>query len=526
MVVDQEVSEVPRPPASARLAAAVEGLHTRGRVIAVAVIAATGFCLVVNASWTPSPDAALYLALGESLARGEGYSFNGTPHTFVPPGYPALVGAVAGVFGPGFVAYRVLMALVGMLTAVLGYALAVRLCGRDGGLLVGGLFAVNHVLLENSALTLADVPFAFAVLVALHALLTAARSRRRVFWTVMAGVISGASALVRVNGLGVAPAGAFFLWCTWRNVSKGRRTAMLGVYLVAAYAPALAWEWWKASFPVSFSEAGYLHMVAGRALEYQLRLMGTALWGYVGETGYAMTGLALKTGALEFIVPLIALWGAVAAWRGGERLLVPLTLVQYAGLLMSPAGSRYLIMLLPALYLFFGLGVLDVLGRTSWAERSGRLLVGCCAVLALLNAGHNAKTVYYARTALQANGAESERGLPFFSAARLLAAEAPDTVVLATHPRIIHYLSGRRTIPLVRSGVPDHQAFVQDGELIEALISRNNPGFLFVDRKNAAQFVATLEAVRRLGLHMEEIPISDPFHRFGLFRIGLQRSPG
>jgi hypothetical protein len=417
------------------------------------------------------------------------------------------------------------MALLGMLTAVVGFALAVRLCGRDGGLLVGGLFAVNHVLLENSALTLADVPFALAVLVALHALLTAAGSRNRVLWTIAAGLLSGASALVRVNGLGVPPAGAFFLWCAWPDVSKGRRSALIVAFLVAAYAPALAWESWKASFPVSFSEAGYLHMVAGRGLDYQARLVASALWGYVAETSYAITGVALKTGVLELIAPLIALWGGIAAWRGGERLLVPLTVVQFSGLLLSPAGSRYLIMLIPALYIFLGLGILHAVRSAGWAAQTGRVLVGCFAVLAVLNVGHNVKTVYQARTALEVNGPESERSLPFFSAARRIAAEAPDAVVLATHPRIIHYLSGCRTVPLVRSGVPDHQAFVQDATQIEALISRSNAGFLFVDRKNAAQFAATMEAVRRLGLELEEIPIADPAKRFGLFRIVRPKSP-
>jgi len=490
----------------------------------VAVIAAAGFCLVVNASWTATPDAALYLALGESLAEGQGYTFDGVPHTFVPPGYPALVAAVAGVFGRGFFEYRALMAVLGILTALVGYTLAVRLCGRDGGLLVGGLFALNHVLLENSALTLADVPFALSVLVALHALLTAAGSTNRVLWSLGAGILCGACALIRVNGLGVPLAGAFFLWCSWPNVARGRRAGLIAIFLVTAYAPALVWEWWKASFPVAFSEAGYGHMVFNRALDYQVRLMASALWGYVAESSYAITGVALKTGVLEFLAPLLVLWGGVVAWRGGERLLVPLAVIQFGGLLLSPAGSRYLIMLIPALYIFLALGTLAATRRVGWADRSGRVLIGCFTVLALLNVGHNVKTVYLARTALEANGPESERSLPFFSAAGHLAAEAPNAVVLATHPRIIHYLSGRKAVPLVRSGVPDHEAFVQDSALIEELISRTNPGFLFADRKNAAQFAATLEAVRRLGLKLEEIPIADPTARFGLFKFGRGKS--
>jgi len=129
------------------LADALKGLHTPGRVVALAALAVLSFGLVINSSWKATPDSALYLELGESLAHGRGYMFNGEPHTYVPPGFPALVAASSWIFGDGFLTYRILMAIMGLLAAGAGYLLIRRLCGPDVGLLVGGLFAVNHDLL-------------------------------------------------------------------------------------------------------------------------------------------------------------------------------------------------------------------------------------------------------------------------------------------------------------------------------------------------------------------------------------------
>ncbi len=55
------------------------------------------------------------------------------------------------------------------------------------------------------------------------------------------------------------------------------------------------------------------------------------LMGYVPETSFALTGVSLKTGFLELFVPLLTAFGAVQAFRKGERLLFPLTVIQFCG---------------------------------------------------------------------------------------------------------------------------------------------------------------------------------------------------
>ena len=53
---------------------------------------------------------------------------------------------------------------------------------------------------------------------------------------------------------------------------------------------------------------------------------------------YALTGVSIKGVLLEFVVPALVLLGWVTALKQGERLLVPLTAIESAGLLLSSAG--------------------------------------------------------------------------------------------------------------------------------------------------------------------------------------------
>jgi hypothetical protein len=304
---------------------------------------------------------------------------------------------------------------------------------------------------------------------------------------------------------------------------------LLALFLLLAFAPAGLWELWKTSFPASFSEGSYVGAISGRRLSTQLLIMLEALRGYIPETSYAMTGVVLKTGFLEFLAPLLAVLGAVTAWRNGDRLLVPLAVVQYAGFLLSPAGSRYLIVLIPALYLFLALGILTVwrwtYGRISTPRARAKVLVGFFAFLALLNIGHNLKTIALARSAIESNGAETERRLPFYAAARWLKANAPRAVVLTTHPRIIHYLSDCPTVTLVRSGFPEHEVWVKDSRLLRRLIAQRSPQFLFVDSKQATLFERAADAIHGLGMKLREVPLGLPSGRYHLYRIVLTDGP-
>jgi hypothetical protein len=283
---------------------------------------------------------------------------------------------------------------------------------------------------------------------------------------------------------------------------------------------------YKTTFPRSFTEGTYAGAVSGRSLEDQTAVIFDAMWNYVSETGYALTGVVIKGALLEFIVPLLLIIGFIAALRSRESLLVPLTLIQFAGLMLSSAGSRYLIFLIPGLYVFLALGLLKVFRlRNRLSPDKIRkipgdrvLLVSSFLILGFLNVGHNVKTVYQCRTALETNGAESERRLPFFEAARRLKAEAPYDVVMTMQPRVIHYLSGCPTVELYRSGVSDAPE-VESVKTVKCLIAGRNPGYLFSDSKDSDFYEAVMKGILESGLTPEEIPLKSGSKRFRLWRL-------
>jgi hypothetical protein len=505
------------------------GIPSPGRKILLAALVVASFCLIVNSSWNATPDSALYLSLGESLARGEGYVFNGDQHTLVPPGLPMMLAPVARFCEAPFLCYRGFMALMGLLAAGATYLFLLRLCGPGIAFVVGGAFALNHTLLHNSTFILADVPFALFTALALNGALSAVSGRNLALRVIVAGLLVSALPLIRINGLGVAPAVALYMACAWNDRPWGKRFLYIALFLVLAYTPFFTWQAWKASFVVSASEGTYLSAVVDRRLWDQIRMIAFAFRDYFPETSYALTGLDIRTKFLEFFPPLFVIWGMIVSFKRGDRLLVPLTVIQFCGLLLSTAGDRYLLFLLPALYLFLAVGIMDAGQRV--AERypkfpaPTKLLATSFVLLTLFNVGHNLVSIVHARTALEANGAESDRSLPYFTAARWLKEHDPNALILTTHSRVIHYLSGCRTIALVRSGVPDHEVWVNDESLARDLLVKKRPQYIFADYKDARLYSQVFAAVTDLGLSVQEItPAGSPL-RYSLFRINW-KTPG
>jgi hypothetical protein len=507
-------------PAFAEMAESLKGVYSRGRLIAVLILAVIGFCLIVNSSWNATPDSALYLSLGESIFRGEGYVFNGEPHTFVPPGLPLIIAGTARLFGADFFSYRTLMALTGFLTAIFGFLLVARVGGRDIAVLVGSVFVLNYALLYNSTFILADVPFAFFTFIALHGVLSAKDCPTYALLAVSAALMA-IPCLIRINGIAIPFAAAVFFFSAWKDLSKSERLIKTLFFLILSIVPFVLWQYWKASFPVSESEGTYLNAVAGRQWSDQVRVIVTALIEYFPESNLALTGISVKTGLLEVPIPLLTLFGMVQAYRKGERLFVLLTILQFCGLVLTSAGTRYIIFLLPGLFLFLALGIFETTKLVR--QRYGfpapeRVLIIAFLVFGALNLGHNMAVVWEARHPLEKGGAQNDRSSAFFSAARWLKANAPDAIVLTSRPRIIHYLSGCRTVSLVRSGVPDHEIYLDTLDRLRQVTESGAPDFLYSDAKDLQYHNTIIRGLNSLGLDAEKIPEASS-ERYLLFRI-------
>ncbi len=113
----------PRAPPPLSTTGSLDGVAERlGKVrnYAVALIVAW-FALAVSPAWLPTPDSALYLMLGRSIAQGHGYALDGHPHAYVPPGFPYMLAALERVGLGSMLCLNAAMALIGLASVWMSY---------------------------------------------------------------------------------------------------------------------------------------------------------------------------------------------------------------------------------------------------------------------------------------------------------------------------------------------------------------------------------------------------------------------
>jgi 4-amino-4-deoxy-L-arabinose transferase-like glycosyltransferase len=126
----------------------------------------------------------------------------GGPSAFRPPGYPMLLGAVYAVAGqeaPGI--GRLVGAFLGTISVALIGLIAARLWGRRVGMCAAVIAAIAPPLVVLSTALVSEALFVPIVLAATATAIEARRAERPARWVVATGVLVGAAALTRTNGL-------------------------------------------------------------------------------------------------------------------------------------------------------------------------------------------------------------------------------------------------------------------------------------------------------------------------------------
>jgi hypothetical protein len=228
--------------------------------------------------WRFLSDSFLYVGVGESLADGRGYEFNGHPHVFCPPGLPALIAIIESVAGRWVLGFNLIGTISGIGAMALTYCLLRGEKGLGAGsreaaegsgiypshvssrlpIAVAALTGVNAVLILHENYVLSDVPTLCLVLAALIALKRFLEAEAFCWrYALAASTVAGMAVMMRVAAvplLGAVCIGLFarkdslrlpdalksfvaaapgtvmtlawFLWC-WANHPRG---AAFGVY--------------------------------------------------------------------------------------------------------------------------------------------------------------------------------------------------------------------------------------------------------------------------------------------------------
>jgi hypothetical protein len=180
--------------------------------------------------------------------------------------------------------------------------------------------------------------------------------------------------------------------------------------------------------------------------------------------------------------------------------------------------------MIPGLLIMFFLG-LELIGNYlksgSYIRLSiKQLLIYAAILLMITNFSANILTWYQCRFPAEHGGAQTKRSKPYFKAARWLKENDPSAKVMTTRSRIIHYLSGCKTVALLRSGFPEQEIWVDEESKLKELYNRTRPDYLFTDQKDAKLYNTAIRAIESTGAQLVEIGEADYNDRFALYKIG------
>jgi 4-amino-4-deoxy-L-arabinose transferase-like glycosyltransferase len=161
----------------------------------------------------PVLDGETYYWAARALADGEGWAER---VYWQPPGYPYFLAAILRVAGPGFLAPRLVQALLGALTAALTCAIGTRVFGRAVGIAAGFAVALYGVLIYYDGELLAPSLAICLQMATLYCAVRAPTERGGRGW-LAAGLLGGLTAVVNAPALVLLPilAIAARRWAAW-----------------------------------------------------------------------------------------------------------------------------------------------------------------------------------------------------------------------------------------------------------------------------------------------------------------------
>ena len=465
----------------------------RRRLWLVGAVVAVVYLAGVPVQWLPTPDSALYLGLGRSLAEGEGYRFNGEACTTVTPGLPWILAGIRTVFGEGSAAPTVFIVLCALGALVLIYRWIDLLEGGSVALAVVLATALTAGLYHNAHRILTDVPSVtifWGILYALWRYRTGSAG-----WLLLVGLLTAVAITVRVPSIVLlAPLGAGAVLdrlpkAPRRKAWAGGATVLVTTVLLTLAFYAIAQSSADSSLYYVTSTTRRLPADATTTLLLPVRTVAY-LTVAVAEMLMAQDGWSALVPAAAFLVLVVV--GLGVYWKQGLR-SVTVAIVLYLGALSWTSTPevgmrlRYLLPIQPLLLLAALKGterLLHVLfGRLDEAARK-KLLLRTAAVFTGIVIAFNAPKIareafYYSALSYTDRYYDTLRGGDFvdhYPVAELLEKSCPPSQRVGTFEfSILHYLSRRTTVQLPMGDDPEHP----DAAVVMAFMD-DHPDIAFV----------------------------------------------
>jgi hypothetical protein len=332
--------------------------------------------------WRFTPDSALYVGLGESLAAGRGYVFNGATNVHAFPVFPLLLAPFLHLFGRDFAALNLLVRIFVVGSVPLVFLVLARrshprtalpLLAATAGVLSPAYFEWGTFLLTEPLFFL----LSFALLLLLDTQSESrGGSRARIVGIAVLTVLTYATRPIAI----AAPAAWWVLsaWGRWRRRSPDRARELIRSSIVMALMALCALTTWLIQRVVG--EYGYATEFAEHAGAWRVDDVGEWFRRAGVETAYIFFTTRAASPWLGLAPAVFVVIGWAGAARRGVRLLDIYLLFYLLVLAATPYfQDRYLAPVVPLLFYYSFSGV------ESLCRRAGpRLVTVVFAVSAVL----------------------------------------------------------------------------------------------------------------------------------------------
>jgi len=465
------------------------------------------YLLGINPWWRFQRDSAIYMALGRSLAEGEGYVENYRFHTMYPPGFPAMLALLDITFGApeklagGFLPMNVLVTVLG-LASIVFFALLLRELRLPGilALLVLLFWGVSRTLYYYSAHIMSDVPYTACAMASLWCGFRMLRENGPASWAwcIGAGVLAIVASAVRPVGPVLVAAMIGALWLRRGSLRAWRGNLAKSLLLVALIAlPLLAWLAYTRNASAAQGKLYFRGRLQVRTLRTMARVACLHLFDSADGLSDAVTGT--RIGAVPgLLLGVVMTVGLIRAFRRGETLLSIYGVLNVVAIMAGgwALGRRYLLPALPALYYWLVLGAERMLAwgkdrRWISATTARRIAIVAAFVLAGTNVGRVIRIVAECRSPRFYETVEDGRCADYAAVTDWLRPQPRESrTVMCTETSTVHYFSRWRTVPLPRA------AALPTCDALAERVKRSNVRYVVLDeRKN--DLLPLLERLRK-----------------------------
>ena len=258
------------------------------------------YLLLQNPYWVPAGDSELYTAVARSLARGEGYQFNGQPVAMIPPGWAVLMAGVMKLT-PYFLPLKLLAMSCTLASLACAYWIVRRYAPpKQTALAIILTGTISHVY-QATYWLISEGSFCLAVSAGVLIALQISEGKRQ--WWRIAAVVFLAIAAVSIRWAGVLS-----------------MLLVVAALLDGQWKPKLNRQWLAAGLVILFSVGAFitLRQLLKPSAE-QLKMAQDMMLGSGEDTGVAIedvpvTGTAAQSAKAYELVPRGSFFDRLINW--------------------------------------------------------------------------------------------------------------------------------------------------------------------------------------------------------------------